>query len=200
VAGALLARAKLCNRQLRIEGIVSLPSLPRLLSALLPPSPPACRKLTLRDCDLPLAALRFEGEHSGSTALAQLRTMSLWLCQLSGGSWNDALAALMSAAPKLKTLQLCGCLSGTDIPDSLRSATHLTSLSLLCTKLEEFPEAPVLHGGHAMHSMRSLRRLLCLRAALASPGQARKCSDMSLRPFQPARWPLKPLGRLNLAT
>ncbi len=158
IAGVWLAQAKLNNQQLSIEGIASLPSLQRLLNALLPPSLPACRRLTLYQCALPLAALQFEGEPGGSTVLAQLRTLSLWWCQLSGGSWSDALAALISAAPTIRSLELCGCLPtpGTGIPDSVRSATHLTSLSLLYNELGDFPESPVLAGGHQVHAVRSL--------------------------------------------
>ena len=147
MAGTLLDSVRLSDRQLTVEWIHSLPSLPRLLLALLPPSLPACSKLTLRDCALPLEALQSEDERGGSAALAQLRALSLQFCHVPGGDWSEALAALMGSAPSLRGLELWGCALRERILDSVRSATHLTSLSLQFNDLEELPEAPVLAGG-----------------------------------------------------
>ena len=147
VADTLLDEVSLSGGHLRIGWISDLPSLPRLLSALVPPSLPAFSQLSLCSCRLPLEALQFGDERGSGTALVQLRELSFDSCHVSGGSWSEALAALMGAAPSLGSLEMQRCLSETGIPDSVRSATHLTSLSLQFNDLEELPEAPVLAGG-----------------------------------------------------
>ncbi|PRW33508.1 Adenylate cyclase [Chlorella sorokiniana] len=142
VAGALLERAVFSDQQLDIERLVALPSLPRLLEALLPAGQPGYTRLTLSGCWLPIDALQLDGGHGGSALCAHLRTLSLHFC-LSDSTFSNVLAAMLGESWGVASLELVRCLLDEPIPLSVLSATRLTSLNLSDNCLEDLPDAPV---------------------------------------------------------
>ncbi|PRW39229.1 solute carrier family 40 member chloroplastic [Chlorella sorokiniana] len=151
VAGALLGGVHLVDQHLTIESmssLTSLTSLPRLLAALLPAGQSGFARLNLSVCTLPLEALQPEPQAlKGSSAqLPLIAALSLVFCDVTGGSFSDALTAMHGSMPHLKLMGLQGCLFEETIPQLVLSSARLTSLLLGANNLQALPEARALEG------------------------------------------------------
>lgn len=111
-----------------------------VLAALLLPSNPL-DALALCTCQLRPPAL-----HS-CPSLASVTELELYGCSNPEGGLDDGLSALLRNMPQLQRLTLGSCLQNEDeFPESVRTLSGPTSLSLPENGLEDLPEGPCWAG------------------------------------------------------
>lgn len=132
-------------QQLRLWSIDQMPSLERLLAAVLPAATQTSqlRSLAISYSRLPVPAVQ------GCPFLGHLTSLALATCTFPDGGTLAGLEALMQQAPRLQSLALGGFFKDPPFPPALINRTGLRRLCVRMCGITELPPGPYLNSESA---------------------------------------------------